>query len=284
MKSLLFYPLIISSLYTKFNLTPINLRKNANGFRVLMSKNYVSDISDFLLSFLKSSKIDKRVKSLSNCLKNVADTLSTISHVTQTINNNPNILNIMSLLTTLDQTYTNARNHQICSNITKEVNSYLDHYINDPKLGNGDSNTFFTNVLKFFNDNYKEFYFQIKKAFKLYDDRENVKSGNILGGALRDLLKMNKFQVDFKDSSVVINTEQFEKDAIFFKEHVIDCQYAIAEIFPDVYNFNKNVTQTGDLIPSAYDLIKSIGEATRFFKCIKNAERIVTNLKNNAKK
>lgn len=282
MKSNLFYisVLIITIVKTIFSVSPLNLRRSGNGFRVLMSKNYVHDIGDFLYAFLKSSKIDKKVKSLSNCLKNVSETLTTISYVTQSLSQDPNILNIMSFLSTMDQTYDTVKNKRICSNITEEVKSYLDSYIKDPKLGNGDSFTYFTNVLKHFDSNYKEIYFQLRKMVKLINNREIGKAGMLLGKTLRDVLRMNKIHSNFTDSSIVYNTAKFDRDAEFFKKHILDCEYAVGEVFPDIYLFFKNVTEKGDLIPSANDLIKSISEATRIFKCFHSYGKLLSILNN----
>jgi len=279
MKWTFFLLLLLAILSVTSSFNKMHLRRSANGFRVLMSKNYAQDIGDFLLSFLQASKIEKKVASLSNCLKNVSDTLSTISHVTQALSQSPNILTIMSLVTTLDETYKNALNSKICRNITSEVKTYLDTYINDPKLGNGDSHKYFVNVLSFFDKNYKKFYFNMKKIVGLYSNRETLQSGKIFGNTLRDLLKMRDFDVNLNDSNVVRNFKKFEEDANYFRKHIVECEYAIGQIFPDVYNFFKKTQKIEEIVPNANDLIKSISEATRVFKCVESLENILKNLK-----
>jgi len=280
MKLFLILGIIIIIISSAFSYNSINLRRNANGFRVLMSKNYANDIGDFLFAFLKTSKIEKKVKSLSNCMKNVSETLSTISYLTQSLSHDPNILNIMSFLSTMDETYSNVKNHRICSNVTEEFKSYLDSYINDPKLGKGDSYGYFTKLLKYLESNYKEIFFQLKKTYKLINDREFIKGGNLLGSKFRNVLKMKKLQVDLSDISVVVNSGKFAKDGEYFKNHVVDCENAVGQVFPDIYNFYKNVTESSNLIPSAKDLIKSISEATNVFKCLLSFEKILSILKN----
>lgn len=280
MKLSLIIGILISITYFAFSYNHINLRRSANGFRVLMSRNYAHDIGDFLFAFLKSSKIEKKVKSLSNCMKNVSETLSTISYLTQSLSQDPNILNIMSFLSTMDETYSNVKNHRICSNVTEEFKSYLDSYINDPKLGKGDSYGYFTNLLKYLDSNYKEIFFELKKTYKLINDRDFTKAGNLLGSTFRNVLKMKKLQVDLSDITVVANSGKFVKDGEFFKNHIVDCENAVGQVFPDIYNFYKNVTEHSNLIPSANDLIKSISEATSVFKCLFSFEKILSILKN----
>jgi hypothetical protein len=280
MKFFFFLGILISIFNTSISINPINLRRNANGFRVLMSRNYANDIGDFLLAFLKSSKIEKKVKSLSECMKNISETLSTISYLTQSLSQDPNILNIMSFLSTMDQTYTNVKNHKICANVTEEFKSYLDSYINDPKLGKGDSYTYFTAVLRYLDSNYKEVFFQLKKTYKLVNDREFTKAGNLLGSTLRNILEMKKLQVDLSDITVVVNSSNFGKDGEFFKNHIVDCENAVGQVFPDIYNFYRNATDYSNLIPSANDLIKSISEASSVFKCFLSFEKILSILKN----
>ena len=45
-----------------------------NGFRVLMSKNYIDNISEYIMAFLKSSKIQQNVDSLTNCITDLIKT------------------------------------------------------------------------------------------------------------------------------------------------------------------------------------------------------------------
>lgn len=252
-------------------------RTSANGFRVLMSRKYVEDIGDFLLSFLQSSKMDKKLKSLSNCLKNVSNTLLKLSNATNAMNDHPNILTIMSLVTKIDLIYKDAKNSKICSNITMEFKSYIDYYVNESKIAKGDYNKFFEEIINFFEDNYRKFYFQLKKASRLYLNKEAIKSGQVMGNLLRNFLKMRDFDVNFKDSFVVRNPSQFDKEAKFFKKNIAYCEFAIGEIIPDFLKFY-NTTKSEDVIPNANDLIKSMSEATKVFRCMENLEKIRSQL------
>ena len=261
------------------SINDVNLkRKNANGFRVLMSKNYVEDIGDFLLAFLKTSKIDKKVISLSNCLNNVSKTLSSLSVVTQTLSNNPNIISIMSVLTNVDQVYKNAKNNKICKNITSEFKNYINSYIDNPKIGKGDARKYYTNLINMVDKNYEKIYFQMMKTIKLYKLKETTKSGNLLGETVRNLLRLRDFNVNLKDTSIIKNMIEFKKDAKYFKDNIVHCEQAINDIIPDIYNYYKNTTKIEEMIPNSNDLIKSLSEATKLFKCIDISEKIFKNL------
>ena len=248
-------------------------RSSASVFRVLMTKNYVEDIGDFLLSFLKTSKIDKNVKSLSNCLQNITNTLSALANATKALNEHPNLLTIMALISNIDRIYKDAKNSKICTNITKEFKSYLDSYINETKIAPGEYTKYFEDVSSFFEDNYRKFYFKLKKAMRLYSNNQASKAGEVMGNFLRDFLKMRDFDVNYKDTFVIRNSK-FESEAKLFKRNIVYCEFAIGELIPDFLKFFQNTTKSDEVVPNANDLIKSLSEATKIFKCIDGIEKI----------
>jgi len=67
-KYLLIYLILLYNCDISFQIKSTNIKRN--GFRVLMNKGYIDNISEFLMAFLKSSKIQQNVGSLILCISN----------------------------------------------------------------------------------------------------------------------------------------------------------------------------------------------------------------------
>jgi len=78
-----------------------NIIQKRNGFRVLMNKEYLSNISNFWNAFLLNSQIKSKATHLSKCLKQVMKTITNFGNITQDISNNINSQGVTGLLSSL---------------------------------------------------------------------------------------------------------------------------------------------------------------------------------------
>jgi len=293
-----FFIILILTFFSTIQLTSINLREKRrnNGFRVFMSKGYIDDISDFIMAFLKSSKIQDHVKTLAGCINDLIKTFSSLSIVTQKLNDNPNLMSFMDVISTFNQIYRDANNNLICKDSTQELRTFIDTFINDPKIGRRDPNGYFKTMLDIVNNRYARIYFELVKSSNYYKHKEFYKAGERIGDLFYNLIRLVDISDDTKDfegySLIVADESQasFQNDANLFKKRFSFCVNSLQKILPDIYNFYNSNVQGADIIPTINDLIKSIFETNQILQCFDGVSSIMSDLRstnynrNNAKR
>lgn len=254
--------------------------QGSNGFRVLMSRNYVEHIADFIMGFLKSSKIQDNVKSLATCINDLVKTFSELSQVTQNLNNKPNMLSYMGVIEHLKQIYKNSTDNMICADANGELKKFIQVFISSPKIGNRDSNFYFNSIGIEIKNKSKRVYFELVRAYSYVVKGDYKKAGEVLGEFFYTIIRLKKLSNDIKDfegSSSLIspsNENQFENDSNQFKLESKICVKSVIKILKDIYNLNSKDKTGNDVTPNLNDLVKSVVETNQLLQCFNNVGKI----------
>jgi len=266
---------IILIFLSSISLTSISLRERRrnNGFRVLMHQSYLDQMSDFIMGFLKASKIQDNVKTLTTCINDLISTFSNLSVATQNLNNSPNLVSFMGILTTFNDIYKNSANKQICGGASNKFRAYLDtNFINNPQIGNNDANQYFNNVYSLISNKSARVWYDMYRASQLFKKSECYRAGEILGTLFDKVLRLTDMSVvtsTFENfNQLVTDTTTFNRDVDSFKTKFVLCQNSVTKLMPDIYGFYNETIDGTQIIPRMSDLIKSIYETSHFIQCV----------------
>jgi len=129
----------------------------------------------------------------------------------------------------------------LCTNSVDELTKYIFTFINDPKIGNGDKNTYFENIFDILKNHSNKVYFEILKTSHLYKEQSYTKAGANFGELLLDIFNIKPINDDMStwpnSKNYVEDKNVFETDSKKFKTRIIFCINSLEKILPDIFNF-----------------------------------------------
>ena len=284
--SRIIFILFFLTLFYSYSSTVINLREKRrnNGFRVLMAKGYIDDISDFIMAFLKTTKIQENVKTLATCINDLIKTFSSLSLSTQHLNDSPSITSFMGVISTFNQVYKDASRNNICADASKQFTEYVYTFINDPRIGRRDSVQYFKDIRRIIENENQRVYFELVKSANSFRNKECYKSGERLGDLFYSFLQCRQLSNDPRDfegyNQLITDRDTFGNDAALFKTRFSSCLDSIQKIIPDINDFYAKDHVIGEeIIPTISDLVKSIFETNDIMKCFDGVSKILKDLR-----
>lgn len=245
-----------------------------------MAKGYIDDISDFIMAFLKSSKIQDQVKSLASCINDLIKTFSSLSIVTQQLNDRPNLTSFMGVIGAFNQIWKDSSNNLICGNARSDFSVFINKFVQDPKIGNGDFDRYLRTIIDIVKNRYTRIFFELVKAADLYRKREFYKSGERIGDLFYNLVLLRDLSDDTKDfdgyNQIVGNDSVFQNDANTFRQRFSFCLNSLQKVVPDINNFYGSTIRGIDVVPTVNDLLKSMFETNQIIQCFDGVSQIMT--------
>jgi len=253
-----------------------------NGVRVLLSKDYIENISKFIVSFLKYSEIEHNVSSLSTCIEELVGILLNLSNASQTINKSPNINSFINLIGTFDSIYKQAKNNELCTGSIDEFKKYILIFINDSNIGKGDSDEYFKRLFNIVKNHYSRIYFELLRSSNSYREYNFDKAGQIFGDLFHNLLNLKELNDDMTTwgnyNAIIVDKLNFQNDASLFKKRIIFCVNSFEKIIPDIFHFYNIKIKGSEVIPTVSDLMKSIFETNQLLQCFDGLSAIINDL------